>query len=100
MNISASDAAANTAYDETANYTATPPVPTLPVLLVEDVTAAPNGYAFTSVMVKNVTGLGSGNVNVTFDPSVIQVIDVTSGDGNALTVQNWNVDNTAGLLQS
>jgi len=99
VNISASDAAANTAYDETANYTATPPVPTLPVILVEDVTAAPNGYAFTSVMVKNVTGLGSGNVNVTFDPSIIQVIDVTSGDGNALTVQNWDIDNTAGLVQ-
>jgi len=99
VNISASDAVANTAYDETANYTATPPVPTLPVVLVEDVTAAPNGYAFTSVMVKNVTGLGSGNVNVTFDPSIIQVIDVTSGDGNALTVQNWDIDNTAGLVQ-
>jgi len=99
VNISASDAAANTAYDETANYTATTPVPTLPVVLVEDVTAAPNGYAFTSVMVKNVTGLGSGNVNVTFDPSIIQVIDVTSGDGNALTVQNWDIDNTAGLVQ-
>ncbi|MBC2747876.1 MAG: hypothetical protein HF975_12925 [ANME-2 cluster archaeon] len=98
VNISASDAAGNTVY-ETVNYTATPPVPTLPVVLVEDVTAAPNGYAFTSVMVKNVTGLGSGNVNVTFDPSVIQVIDVTSGDENALIVQDWNVNNTAGSLE-
>jgi len=99
VNISASDAAANTVYDETANYTATPPVTPLPVILVEDVTAAPNGYAFTSVMVKNVTALGSGNLNVAFDPSVIQVIDVTSGDVNALTVQDWNVNNTAGSLE-
>ncbi|NOR60340.1 MAG: hypothetical protein GQ469_06900, partial [Methanosarcinales archaeon] len=99
VNISASDAAANTVYDVSANYTATPPVTTLPVILVEDVTAAPNGYAFTSVMVKNVTALGSGNINVAFDPSVIQVIDVTSGDVNALTVQDWNVNNTAGSLE-
>ena len=73
--------------------------PTLPVVLVEDVTAAPNGYAFTSIMVHNVTGLGSGNVSVTFDPSAIQVIDVTSGDENALTVQDYDIDNTAGLVQ-
>jgi len=99
VNISASDATGNTVYDETVNYTATTPVPKLPVVLVEDVTAVPNAYAFTSVMFKNVTDLGSGNINVTFDPSVIQVVNVTSGDGNALTVQDWNVNNTAGSLE-
>jgi len=99
VNVSASDEAGNIVYDETESYTATTPVIILPVVLVEDVTAAPNGFAFTSIMVDNVTGLGSGNVDITFDPSVIQVIDVTSGDGNALTVQDWNVDNTAGSLE-
>jgi len=99
VNISASDAAANTAYDETANYTATTPVPTLPVVLVEDVTAAPNGYAFTSVMVKNVTGLGSGSITVTYNTSVVHVTNVTSGDGNALVVQDWNIDNSNGSLE-
>ena len=99
VNISASDAAGNIVFDETANYTATTPVTTLPVVLVEDVTIAPNGYAFTSIMVENVTDLGSGIVSVTFDPSVVQAIEVTSGDGNALTVQDWNVNNTAGSVE-
>ncbi|MBC2697701.1 MAG: hypothetical protein HF974_05010, partial [ANME-2 cluster archaeon] len=99
VNISASDAAGNIVYDETANYTATPPVPTLPVVLVEDVTAAPNGYAFTSVMVKNVTGLGSGSITVTYNTSVVHVTNVTSGDGNALAVQSWDIDNSNGSLE-
>jgi parallel beta-helix repeat protein len=99
VNISAIDAAGNTVYNETANYTAITPVPTLPVVLVEDVTAAPNGYAFTSIMVNNVTDLGSCSITVTYNTSVVHVTNVTSGDGNALTVQNWNIDNTAGLVQ-
>ncbi|MCD4767248.1 MAG: DUF4430 domain-containing protein [Methanosarcinales archaeon] len=99
VNISASDAAGNTVYDETASYTATTPVPTLPVVLIEDITAAPNSYAFTSVMVKNVTGLGSGSITVTYNTSVVHVTNVTSGDGNALAVQDWNVDNSAGSVQ-
>jgi hypothetical protein len=68
-------------------------------ILIDDAIAAPNGYAFTSIMVDNVTNLGSGKVSVTFNASAIQVIDVTSGDGNALIVQDWNVDNTAGSLE-
>jgi len=72
---------------------------TLPVVLVEDVTAAPNGYAFTSIMVNNVTGLGSSSITVTYNTSVVHVTDVTSGDGNALAVQDWNADNTAGSVE-
>ena len=97
VNISASDAAANTVYDVTANYTAK--VSKLPVLLVEDVTAIPNGYAFTSILVNNETDLGSGNITVTYNTSVVHVTSVTSGDGNALAVQDWKTDNTAGSVR-
>ena len=70
-----------------------------PTILISDAIAAPNGYAFTSITVNNVTGLGSGDIIVTYNSSVVHAINVTSGDGNALTVQDWNVDNTAGLVQ-
>ena len=70
-----------------------------PTIVIDDAIAAPNGYAFSSITVNNVTDLGSGNVNVIFDPSVAHAINVTSGDGNALTVQDWYIDNTAGLVQ-
>jgi len=70
-----------------------------PTILIDDAIAAPNDYAFTSIMVNNVTGLGSGDIIVTYNSSVVHAINVTSGDGNALTVQTSNIDNTAGLVQ-
>jgi len=70
-----------------------------PTILIDDAFAAPNGYSFTSIMVNNVTGLGSGDIIVTYNSSVVHAINVTSGDGNALTVQDWYIDNTAGLVQ-
>ncbi|MGP8330634.1 MAG: sarcinarray family MAST domain-containing protein [Methanosarcinaceae archaeon] len=66
---------------------------------IDDTIAAPNSYVFTSIMVKNVTDLGSGDINLAFDPSVIHVTNVTSGDGNALDVQTYNINNTTGLVQ-
>ncbi|MGP8321727.1 MAG: fibronectin type III domain-containing protein, partial [Methanosarcinaceae archaeon] len=68
-------------------------------ILIGDAIAAPSDCAATSIMVNDVNGLGSGSISITFEPSVIQVINVTSGDGNTLIVQDWNVNNTAGLLQ-
>ena len=68
-------------------------------ILIDDAIAAPNSYAFTSITVNNVTGLGSGDIIVTYNSSVVHAINVTSGDGNALTVQDWNVDNIAGSLE-
>ncbi len=61
--------------------------------------SATNGYAFTSILVNNVTDLGSGNITVTYNTSVVHVTNVTSGDGNALAVQDWNVDNSTGSVQ-
>ncbi len=98
--VNSTDASGNANESSEYNFTtATIPTTTLPVVLVEDVTAAPDSYAFTSIMVNNVTDLGSGKVSVTFDPLVVHVTTVTSGDGNALVVQDWNVNNTAGSLE-
>ena len=69
------------------------------VVLIEDVTSVLNGYAFTSIMVNNVTDLGSGSITVTYNTSVVHVTNVTSGDGNALVVQDWNVDNSTGSVR-
>ncbi|MBC2698516.1 MAG: sarcinarray family MAST domain-containing protein [ANME-2 cluster archaeon] len=70
-----------------------------PTILIDDAIAVPNSYAFTSITVNNVTGLGSGDIIVTYNSSVVHAIDVTSGDGNALTMQTSNIDNTAGLVE-
>ncbi len=50
-------------------------------------------------MVENVTGLGSGSITVTYNTSVVHVTNVTSGDGNALALQDWNVDNSTGSVR-
>ncbi len=96
--VNSTDASGN-AGEGSEYYFTTTAISDITTILIDDAIAAPNGYAFTSVMVNNVTGLGSGMVSVTFEPSAIQVIDVTSGDGNALTVQDVDIDNTAGLVQ-
>ncbi|MGP8329557.1 MAG: S-layer protein domain-containing protein [Methanosarcinaceae archaeon] len=98
--VNSTGASGNSSESSEYNFTtATIPPTTLPVVLVEDVTAAPDGYAFTSIMVNNVTDLGSGKISVTFDPLVVYVTNVTSGDGNALVVQDWNINNTAGSVE-
>ena len=49
-------------------------------------------------MVKNVENLGSCDVNIKFSDGVT-VTDVTSGDGNAITVQIKDIDNTENIVQ-
>ena len=55
--------------------------------------AIPGGYVTEPIMVENVTNLGGGTINLSYNSSVVQVTDVADGSGNALTVAAWNVDN-------
>jgi len=96
--VYSTDASGNTGESSEYNFT-TAAIFENTTILIGDAIAAPNGYAFTSIMVNNVTGLGSGSISVTYNTSVVHVTNVTSGDGNALAVQDWNVDNSTGLVQ-
>ena len=66
---------------------------------IGDVCAIPNSSVNVPIMVKNVTNLGSGTIDVSYNPEIVHVTEVTSGTGNALKVQAWNINNTIGLVQ-
>ena len=65
---------------------------------IGDVEVMPDSSVTIPIMVNEVTNLGLGRVNVTYNPSVVHVTDVTSGTGNALTVIAHIINNTAGFV--
>ncbi len=62
---------------------------------VGDSDVPPGGVVRVPIMVQNVTALGGGVINVTYNTSVVQVIGVTEGGGNALTIGAWSSNNSA-----
>jgi hypothetical protein len=70
-----------------------------PVVIIDNVEAASGEYTTAPIMVNNASNLGSGSITVTYNTSVVHVTNVTSGDGNALAVQDWNIDNSNGSVE-
>ena len=76
------------------------PVSAEPELYFGDVKTLEDGSKIVSLMVRDVNDLGSSDAIIEFTPSEgVRVTDVTSGDGNALIVQDKDIDNTAGLVR-
>lgn len=66
---------------------------------IEPITAPPDGRIAVPIMVNYVMNLGSGTIDVSYNPEIVHVTDVESGTGNALVVQSHNINNTIGLVQ-
>ena len=64
-----------------------------------DVETLGDGSRIVSLMVKDVDNLGSCDAIIEFTTSGVVVSKVTSGDGNALTVQSSDIDNTEGSVK-
>jgi hypothetical protein len=73
--------------------------PTSTTVSIADVIAAPNESITVPLMIEHVTDLGSGTIDVSYDPAVVHVTAVTNGTGNALTIQAWNSDNATGTVR-
>ena len=69
------------------------------IIYIADVSAPPNGSITAPIMVNHVTNLGSGTIDVTYNPEIVHVADVASGTGNSLMVQSRNINNTIGLVR-
>jgi len=69
------------------------PVSAEPELYFGEVETLEDGY-IVSLIVKDVENLGSCDAIIKFTKSGVEVTGVTSGDGNALTVQTSDIDNT------
>ena len=75
---------------------------TIPEVKIENVEVTPNSRITVPIIVYNVENLGSGTINVIYNPSIVRVVNVKSGIGNALEVvdfQSWNADNTTGIVR-
>jgi len=71
----------------------------IPEVRMENVEVTPNSTITIPIIVHNVENLGSGTIYVTYNPSIVHVVNVKSGIGNALEVQSWNPDNTEGIVR-
>ena len=74
------------------------PVYAEPELYFGEVETLEDGSKIVSLMVKDVDNLGSCEAIIEFTISRVEVTGVTSGDGNALTVQTLDIDNTEGSV--
>ena len=75
------------------------PVSAIPEVRIENVEVTPNSTITIPIIVHNVENLGSGTINVIYNPSIVRVVNVKSGTGNALEVQSWNADNAEGVVR-
>ena len=71
----------------------------IPEVRMENVEVTPNSMITIPIIIHNVENLGSGTINMIYNPSIVRVVNVKSGTGNALEVQSWNADNTKGIVR-
>ncbi|MBN1761993.1 MAG: hypothetical protein JW878_02775 [Methanomicrobia archaeon] len=69
------------------------------IVSIGTVKVAPNSSVTLPLIISRVMNLGSGTIDVSYDPAVVHVTGVTDGTGDALKVQAWNVDNATGIVQ-
>jgi len=75
------------------------PVSAEPEFYFGEVNTLEDGSKIVSLIVKDVNNLGSCDAIIEFTKSGVEVTGVTSGDGNALTVQTSDIDNTKGSVK-
>jgi len=75
------------------------PVSAKTELYFGEVETLEDGSKIVPLMVKDVNNLGSSDVIIEFSKSGVEVTGITSGDGNALTVQTSETDNTEGSVK-
>ena len=63
---------------------------------IGDIFVKPGENAVTQIMIDNVTNLGVADINLTFDPSVVHVVSVESGDFDFLHAV---IDNSTGIVR-
>ncbi|RJS69589.1 hypothetical protein CW714_08455 [Methanophagales archaeon] len=83
----------NMASNHTWNFTTSAPPST--TVAIADVKAGPGESVTVPIMVNYVTNLSSGEINVSFNQSVVHVAEVTAGD---MSIGAYNINNAAGWV--
>ena len=64
---------------------------------ISDITADPDGTCTAPVILRSINDYGTGAITLKYDPSVVQVTDVTGSEDS--TVVAWNADNEKGEVK-
>lgn len=83
----------NMTSDFSWNFTTAMPSST--IVYIAEVSAPPGGSITVPIMINNVTDLGGGEINVTYNSSIVHVTNVTGGD---MTLTAHNINNASGLV--
>jgi hypothetical protein len=62
------------------------------IVSIGTVEVAPDSSATLPIIISGATNLGSGTIDISYDPAVVHVSGVTDGTGNALQVQSWHAE--------
>ena len=65
-------------------------VGTTALVSIADITADPGDVVTVPLMINNMTDFGTGTINITYDPSVVHVTDVTHSPDSAIAAFNNN----------
>ena len=93
MNITMDDGVNPIVYDNSRLITVM--VGTITSVSIADATVDPGDVVIVPLMVNDMTDYGSGTINITYDPSVVHVTDVTSSSNS--TVAAFNNNNVTGF---
>ena len=72
------------------------PVSATAIVSIADFSSNPGETITMPISIENVTDYGTGTISITYDASIVHVIDVTSSPDS--TVLDWNPDNTTGIV--
>ena len=70
-----------------------------PTVRIDNASVMPDSSATIPIVVKNVTNLGSGAIEVIYNPAVVHVTNVRAGTEQSLGIQEWNADNNKGAVR-
>jgi len=69
-----------------------------PIFTIADACASPNHTTTTQITISNMTNFGAATVTLSYDPSVVHITDVTSGDVGTPIVSSNNTAGTSTIV--
>ncbi len=95
VNVTMDDGVNPMVYDNTRSITVM--LDTITSVSIADTTVEPGDTAVVPLMINDMTDYGAGTINITYDPSVVHVTDVTSSPDS--TVPAFNNNNVIGFTK-
>ena len=90
--VNSTDASSNSAESIEYQFTTFPEI----IVMIDDAVAMTGNNAITSLMITNITNVGTADISLTYNQSVVQVIDVTNSDFNFMDA---DIDNMNGITR-